>query len=348
VSERTLIDDDPRALNAFLLPHEFTHSWNGKFRRPVGLTSGGHDGGFDAPMKGDLLWVYEGLTEYLGEILTPRAGLWTPEQYREWLAETAAALDNEYGRQWRPLEDTAVAAQLLYTASDDYSAYRRSVDYYPEGTLIWLEADTIIRKMSKGARSLNDFCHAFHGGVGGKPELKTYDFNDVVSTLNSVQAYDWAGFFNQRLHSTAAHAPLGGIENSGWKLTYNNVRSDFWKAYEDVGKLADMSYSLGIKVREDDGNISDVAIDSPAFKAGIGPSGKLIAVDNRQYSSTLLRDALRAAMKNTKPIELLIKSGDFYKVYRVDYHGGERYPHLVRNEAAPDMLAQIIAPVVMK
>jgi predicted metalloprotease with PDZ domain len=348
VGERTLIDEDPRIANAFLLPHEFTHSWNGKFRRPLGLTSGGRDGGFDTPMKGDLLWVYEGLTEYLGEILTPRSGLWTPEQYREFLAQTAASLDTEYGRRWRPLEDTAVAAQLLYAASDDYAAYRRGVDYYPEGTLIWLEADTIIRKMSKGAKSLNDFCHAFHGGAGGKPELKTYTFEDVVSTLNSVQAYDWAGFFNQRLHSTAPHAPLGGVEASGWKLAYDNVRSDFWKGYEDAAKVADLSYSLGIKVREDDGVISDVGIDSPAYKAGVGPSGKLVAVDSRQYSSTLLRETIDAAAKNNNPIELLIRSGDFYKTYRVDYHGGERYPHLVRNEAEPDMLARIIAPMVAR
>jgi predicted metalloprotease with PDZ domain len=347
VGERTLIDEEPRTANAFLLPHEFTHSWNGKFRRPAGLTKDGRDGGFDAPMKGDLLWVYEGLTEYLGEILTPRSGLWTPEQYREFLAETAASLDNEYGRRWRPLEDTAVAAQLLYTATDDYAAYRRGVDYYPEGTLIWLEADATIRKLSQGAKSINDFCRAFHGGAGGKPEMKTYVFEDVVAALNTVQPYDWAGFFNQRLHSTAPHAPLGGIEGSGWKLAYDGVRSDFWRDYEEVGKLTDLSYSLGIKV-QDDGTISDVALESPAFQAGIGPSTKLIAVDNRQYSPTLLREAIQAAAKNSKAIELLTKSGEFYQAHRIEYHGGERYPHLVRNESSPDVLSQIIAPMVGK
>ncbi len=161
VGERTLIDDSQRVAEGFLLPHEFTHSWNGKFRRPAGLAGkDGRDGGYDTPMKGDLLWVYEGLTEYLGEVLTPRSGLWTPEQYRDYLAITAASLDNEYGRRWRPLEDTAVAAQLLYSAPEDYNAYRRNVDYYPEGTLIWLEADVTIRKLSKGAKSLNDFCRS--------------------------------------------------------------------------------------------------------------------------------------------------------------------------------------------
>ncbi len=349
VAERTLIDDAARVTEGFLLPHEFTHSWNGKFRRPRGLVDkDGHDGGYDTPMKGELLWVYEGLTEYVGEILTPRSALWTPEQYRDWLAITAAQLDNEYGRRWRPLEDTAVAAQLLYAASDDYNAYRRNVDYYPEGTLIWLEADVVIRKESKGAKSLNDFCKTFYGGPSGKPELKTYTFEDVVAALNAVQPYDWAGFLNERLHSTSPRAPLGGVEGSGWKLTYDANRSDFWKDMEETGKLADFSYSIGMRVRDDDGTISDVALESPAFKAGVAPSTKLIAVNKRQYNSTLLREAIQAAQKDGKPIELMVRAGDFYQTFSVDYRGGERYPHLTRNESAPDLLSQIIAPMVKK
>ncbi|MGA7237025.1 MAG: hypothetical protein WBY44_15165 [Bryobacteraceae bacterium] len=349
VGERTLIDDSQRVAEGFLLPHEFTHSWNGKFRRPAGLAGkDGRDGGYDTPMKGELLWVYEGLTEYMGEVLTPRSGIWTPEQYRDYLAITAASLDNEYGRRWRPLEDTAVAAQLLYSAPEDYNSYRRNVDYYPEGTLIWLDADVTIRKMSKGAKSLNDFCKAFYGGPSGKPEMKTYTFADVVAGLNAIQPYDWAGFFNQRLHSTAAHAPLGGVEGSGWKLTYDANRSEFWKSLEEVSKGADFSYSLGIRVRDDDGTISDVALDSPAFKAGIAPAVKLIAVNKRQYNSTLLREAIQASEKDGKPIELMVKAGDFYQTYSIDYRGGERYPHLTRNESAPDLLADIVAPLVKK
>lgn len=344
VDERTLIDSGPRTQSAFLLPHEFTHSWNGKFRRPAGLVSGAEDGGFDTPMKGDLLWVYEGLTEYLGEILTPRSGLWTPEEFRESLAITAAALDTEYGRTWRPLEDTAVAAQLLYTAGDDYGAYRRSVDYYPEGTLIWLEADATIRRLSHGAKSLNDFCRVFHGGPGGAPAMKTYTFQDVVATLNDVQPYDWATFFNQRLHSTAPHAPLGGIQLAGWKLAYDDARSDFWKSYEDAFKGADLSYSIGLKVKED-GTIADVALDGPAAKAGVAPATKLIAVNTRQFNLTVLREAIQAARSDTAPLALLIKSGEYYKTYGVDYRGGERYPHLVRDPGTPDLLTQIIAPL---
>jgi len=345
--ERTLIDPDTQRVSADLLSHEFVHSWNGKFRRPGGLISGNHDGGYDTPMQGDLLWVYEGLTEYLGEVLAARSALWTPEDYRERLAETAADLDNKFGRQWRPLEDTAVAAQVLYEAGSDYSDYRRGVDYYPEGTLIWLEVDVTIRQLSKGKKSLDDFCRTFHGGPGGAPALKPYNLADVVAGLNAVEPYDWAGFLNERLHSTSARAPLGGIEHSGWKLVYDGERSDFWKAYEDAEKLTDLSYSVGLKVK-DDGTIADIAFAGPAGKAGISPSTRVIAVNGRQFSATELREAIDRAVKDSKPLELLIKDGEYYKTYRVDYHGGERYPHLVRDESTTDLLTEIIAPKVKK
>jgi predicted metalloprotease with PDZ domain len=341
--ERTLIDPDLQRISADLLSHEFVHSWNGKYRRPSGLISGGRDGGYDTPMQGDLLWVYEGLTEYLGEILAPRSGLRSAEDFRESLAESAAALDTTSGRTWRPLEDTAVAAQILYEAGNDYAGYRRGVDYYPEGTLIWLEADTLIRQLTKGAKSLDDFCRAFHGGPGGAPALKPYDFADVVAAMNAVAPYDWAGFFNQRLHSTDAHASLDGIRQAGWKLVYDGVRSDFWKAAEDDRKLTDLSYSLGLKVKED-GMIEDVAFDGPAKQAGIAPATRVVAVNNRQYTPTVLREAVRKAASDAKPVELLVKTGEYYETHRIDYHGGERYPHLVRDQAAPDVLSLIIAP----
>jgi predicted metalloprotease with PDZ domain len=336
--ERSLIDPDTLRASGYLLPHEMVHSWNGKYRRPAGLISSGKDGGYDVPMKGDLLWVYEGLTNYLGEVLAPRSGIWTTEDYRESLANTAAELDNKAGRTWRPLEDTAVAAQVLYETGDDYGNLRRSVDYYPEGSLIWLEVDTIIRQQSKGAKSLDDFCHAFHGGASGKVEMKPYEFNDVVAGLNAVQPYDWAGFFNERLHSTSAHAPLGGIQRSGWKLVYDSVRSDFWKAYEDKRKFTDLSYSIGVQAKED-GTLVDVRYGGPAQKAGIAPSVKLVAVNGRQFTPTVLREAIAAA----KPLDLLVKDGEFYKTYRVDYTGGEKYPHLVRDNSQPDLLTSIIA-----
>ncbi len=335
-SERALIDPDQRKLAGSLLPHEFVHSWNGKYRRPAGLTSNGKDGGFDTPMKGDLLWVYEGLTNYLGEVLAARSGIWTPDDYREYMAFAAAALDRQYGRTWRPLEDTATFAQVLYEAGGDYNDYRRSVDYYPEGSLIWLEADVLIRQLSQGAKSLDDFCKSFHGGPGGAPAMKTYRFEDVVAGLNAVQPYDWAGFLNQRLKSTAAHAPLGGIERGGWKLVFDDKRSEYQKTAEGEFKGADFTYSIGLKVKED-GTIADVAMSGPARKAGVAPATKLIAVNNRQFSTTVLRDAIAAG----KPIDLMTKTGEYFATHHVDYTGGEKYPHLVRGDG-PDVLAEIL------
>jgi predicted metalloprotease with PDZ domain len=344
LGERTLLDPGPRKLSATLLPHEFVHSWNGKYRRPAGLVSDGADGGYAAPMQGGLLWVYEGLTEYLGEILAPRSGLWSEEDFRESLAADAAALDTRYGRTWRPLEDTAVAAQILYGASNDYENYRRGVDFYSEGALIWLDVDVTIRQLSQGARSLDDFCRAFEGGPGGAPAMKPYNFEDLVAALNSVQPYDWADFLNTRLRSTEPHAPLGGIQHSGWKLVYDGERSEFWRAGEEQRKTIDLSYSLGLKVKED-GMVVDVAYAGPARQAGIPPAVAIVAVDNRQFTPTVLREAVAAAVSTTKPLELLIKTGEYYETHRIDYHGGERYPHLVRDPAVPDLLSEILKPL---
>ena len=338
--ERTLIDSDRQRATGDLLSHEFVHSWNGKFRRPRGLISGDRDGGYDAPMKSDLLWVYEGLTEYLGGVLATRSGLWSAEDYHNKLALTAAELDHQYGRQWRPLEDTAVAAQYLYEAGNDYADYRRGIDFYPEGILIWLDVDVTIRQLSKGKKSLDDFCRTFHGGPGGAPAIKPYDFADVVAGLNAVQPYDWAAFLNERVQSTNAHAPLGGIEHAGWKLSYDSDQSDFWNANNEGENL---SYSIGLKVK-DDGFITDIALAGPAGKAGIAPSTHIVAVNGRQFTTTVIRDAITAAVADTKPIELLIKDGEYYKTYRVDYHGGEKYPHLVRVDSVPDLLTAIVAP----
>jgi predicted metalloprotease with PDZ domain len=342
--ERTLIEPDKQRTMADLLSHEFVHSWNGKFRRPKGLISGDHDGGYDTPMKDDLLWVYEGLTEYLGGVLAARSGLWKPEDYRDKLAGTAAALDKEYGREWRPLEDTAVSAPFLYDAGNDYADYRRGVDFYPEGILIWLDADVTIRQLSKGTRSLDDFCRAFEGGPGGAPALKPYDMADVVAALNGVQPYDWAGFLHERLYSTGAHAPLGGIEHGGWKLEYDGEQSDFFADNNDGENL---SFSLGLKVR-DDGTIVDIVMAGPAGKAGISPATKIVAVDGRQFTTTILREAIGKAVTDKKPLELLIKNGEYYKTYSVDYHGGEKYPHLVRVESMPDLVTEIIAAKTKK
>jgi predicted metalloprotease with PDZ domain len=340
IGERSLVDDSLRRLTSGLLPHEFTHSWNGKFRRPAGLATPD----YEQPMKGDLLWVYEGLTEYLGEILTPRSGLYTPELYREDLANSAAMLDNEVGRQWRPLQDTATAAQVLYSARGDYNDYRRSVDYYPEGTLIWLDADVTIRQLSGGKKSLNDFCRLFHGGESGTPQVKPYTFEDIVAALSAVQPYDWTKFLRERLDSTSPHAPLNGIINGGWKLTYTDTPSGLWKDAEGESKTANLSYSIGLKIH-DDGKVDDVKIGSPAQLAGIAPSVKIVAINNYAYSSTVLHDTMKAATKSTEPLEFLLRDGDKFKVVKVNYHEGEKYPHLLRDSTKPDLLTEIISPL---
>jgi predicted metalloprotease with PDZ domain len=337
--EETLVDDETRKVNADLLPHEFVHSWNGKFRRPAGLAT------FDysSPMKGDLLWVYEGLTEYLGEILTPRSGLWTAQDFLDSLARDAAALDHEAGRTWRPLEDTAVAAQVLYDARPDYSDYRRSTDFYEEGTLIWLDVDVTLRTLSKNKKSIEDFCRAFEGAPNTGPEVRPYTFDDVVQALNSVHAFDWASFLNQRLQSTSAHAPLDGIFNGGYKLVYTEERSDLWKAREFTRRMVDFSYSLGLSAR-DSGDIVDVHLNTPAYKAGVAPATRIIAVNGRQFSTMELHHAVADSAKSTAPILLLIKDGEYYKTLSLDYHEGEKYPHLVRDKSKPDLIGEIIRP----
>jgi predicted metalloprotease with PDZ domain len=340
IAERAMVDDDARILAAGLLPHEMTHSWNGKYRRPAGLATAN----YQDPMKGDLLWVYEGLTTYLGDILTARTGLWTKQQFLDESAEAAAMLDHTLGRTWRPLQDTADAAQLLYSAAPEFESWRRSVDYYPEGFLIWLEADTVIRRQTQGQKSLNDFCRLFHGGQNTPPKVVTYTFDDVVNTLNQVTPYDWKKFLRDRLDSYGPDAPLGGITNSGWKLIYNDEPSEFTKQMEKSRNVVDARFSIGLAL-DDKGGIQDVLAGSPAAAAGIAPGSKLVAVNTRKFDPDILRDALKAGKANGTGIELLISTGNFFKTYSLPYHDGEKYVHMVREESKPDVLSEIIKPL---
>ncbi len=337
VDERSLVDDNGRKLAAGLLPHEYVHSWNGKYRRPADLATPD----YQQPMQDDLLWVYEGLTNYLGFVLTARSGLLTAEQDRDDLALTAAALDHEPGRQWRNLQDTADAAPQLYFSSESWHSWRRGTDFYNEDTLNWLWVDVIIRQQSKGKKSIDDFCHLFHGAPSTGPALKTYTFDDVVNTLNQVVAYDWRGFWTERLTTHDPHAPLGGIEGSGWKLEYTEIPSEMESAAQGAYHFIDTIYSLGINLR-DDGGISDTIEGDLAAKAGIGPGMKVVAVNGRKFSPEVLHDAIKAAKSGSAPIELLVENTDYYKTYKLDYHGGEKYPHLVRDESKPDLLSEIL------
>jgi len=339
IDERGLVDENARKLSASLLPHEYVHSWNGKYRRPADLATPD----YQQPMQDDLLWVYEGLTQYLGEMLTARSGLLTLDQARDNLALTAADLDHEPGRIWRNLQDTADAAPQLYFSPRAWRSSRRSVDFYDEDNLNWLWVDVIIRQQSKGKKSLDDFCKLFHGAPSTPPMVKTYTFDDVVDTLNLVIAYDWRGFWTERLTNHGPGAPLGGIEGSGWKIVYDATPSEMTRAGEGEERGVAANYSIGLLLRAD-GGVTDTIEGMPAAKAGIGPGMKVIAVNGRQFSAEVFRDALKAGTTSSAPLELLVENTDYYKTYKLDYHGGEKYPHLVRDESRPDLLSEIYKP----
>jgi predicted metalloprotease with PDZ domain len=336
VDERGLVDETARKAEASLLPHEYVHSWNGKYRRPADLATPD----YQQPMQDDLLWVYEGLTNYLGTVLTARSGLLTPEQSRDDLARTAAALDHTPGRAWRNLQDTVDAAPQLYFSPQAWHSWRRGVDFYDEDTLNWLWVDVIIRQQSKGAKSIDDFCHLFHGAPSTGPMVKPYTFDDVVSTLNQVVPYDWRGFWTERLTNHGPGAPLGGVEGSGWKVVYDETQSEMEHGIESSFHFVGAAYSIGLELRED-GTITDTVEGMPAAEAGIGPGMKLVAVNGRKYSPEVLRAALKAGKGGNSTLDLLIENTDYYKTYKIDYHGGEKYPHLVRDESKPDLLTEI-------
>ena len=326
-------------VGATLLPHEYVHSWNGKYRRPEGLAT--RD--FEEPMKGDLLWVYEGLTEYLGWVLAARSGLVSPQLSREFIALTAANLDHRAGREWRPLSDTAVAAQLLYEARNDWESLRRGVDFYEEGALIWLEADTIIRKQTQGQKSLDDFCRVFHGAPGGGPQVKPYTFESVTEALNGFAAYDWKGFFDARLNRAGTdRGPLGGVEAGGYRVAYVDELSEAQRSTEQVRQNFSASYSIGLRLNPD-GVIIDVLPEMAAARAGIGPGMRVTSVNDRKYSIDVLREEIRNA-KSGGPLELIVANGKSFSTYKLDYHDGERYAVLQPN-GQPTLIDDILKPL---
>jgi len=330
--ERTLLGPDAGMALGGLLAHEFVHSWNGKFRRPADLAVPY----YEEPMQDDLLWGYEGLTDFLGPMLAARSGLWTPEQYHEYLASIAAMLGpGRPGRTWRPLQDTATAVYGM--GGRGWPTWRRGADYYDEGDLLWLQVATIVHEQSKGTKSIDDFCHAFHGGPNNGPEVKTYTFEQLVASLHAIAPYDWAGFFKEKLDSTSAEAPVGGIENGGWKVVYDDKPTRLSGRRGNNGDI----YSIGLQLGPD-GQVNDSIVGSPAFEAGITYGMKVVGVNGRVYTHDVLEDAIKAAKDSPKPITLLVVVDDYYQTSTVNYHGGDRYPHLERDEAKPDYLDEII------
>lgn len=320
-----------------LLPHEFTHSWDGKFRRPADLWTPE----FNTPMRDSLLWVYEGQTQYWGNVLSARSGLWTRQQALDAIAADAATYDHRVGRSWRALEDTTNDPIIAQRRPLPWRSWQRSEDYYVEGELVWLDADTLIRERSGGRRSLDDFAKAFFGIENGSYVTVTYTFEDVVRTLNGVLPYDWARFLRDRLYGHGPGAPLDGLRRGGYRLVYTEVPSEFTKSYEAQRKVTDLTYSLGLVV-DKTANLTDVLWDGPAFRAGLTSGVQIVAVNGVAYEADRLKDAVRASKGGSGGLELLVKNGDRYRTVRIDYHDGLRYPHLERDAAAPARLDAIL------
>ncbi len=339
--ERALLGPRTGRGVAGLLAHEFAHSWCGKFRRPADLTTPN----YEVPMQTDLLWVYEGLTTYLGNLLPARSGFTTLKQYGQHLADTAAGMGpGRPGRTWRPLQDTADAIHGLSYGRGGWTNWRRGSDYYPEGDLLWFEVATVMHRQSQGKKSLDDFCRLFFGGPNNGPEVKTYTFEELNGLLNQVVPYDWASFFRERLDSTSPDAPTGGIEAAGWKLEYSEEPPERGGGGRAGGGM-NATYSIGLSLGGD-GTVQESIVGGPAYNAGITQGMRVVAVNGRALTADVFREALKAGKKNSEPIRLLVLNNDYYKTYTIDYHGGEKFPRLVRDESKADLLEAIVKPFV--
>jgi predicted metalloprotease with PDZ domain len=323
-----------------LLTHEFSHSWNGKYRRPQDLKTLN----FQIPMRTDLLWVYEGMNQYLGDLLSFRTGVRKPAEYAEYLAALYAGLASEPGRNTEPLIDTTTAAPYLYLVDGAYPSIRRTAgDFYGEGELLWLDADTLIREKTHGAKSLDDFLHLYSAPALTGPITKTYTRGDIERLLNEVVPYDWHAFTQQRVYEVAATPPPGELARSGWRLVYTSKPNEFIAAFETLRHMNDQWYSYGLQVGKDD-TVMDVREGSPAWNAGMAPGMKIAAIDGQAYTDDVLKYVSTQAEHSNGPTAFLVQEDGWYSTLNIDYHGGPKYPHLVRVPGTPDMLAKIMAP----
>ncbi|KKW93588.1 M61 family metallopeptidase [Sphingobium chungbukense] len=327
--------DGDALLDRNLLPHEFTHSWDGKFRRPDLLWTPD----FNVPMQDNLLWVYEGQTQFWGYVLGARSGLFTKQETLDAYAHIAAKLDTTRGREWRPMEDTTQDPIISARRPKGWSSWQRSEDYYNEGLMIWLEADAIIRQQTKGAKGLDDFAQAFFGINPGDWGQVVYNRGDVIKTLNAVAPYDWAGFFQKYVDSTTKETPKGGFALGGYKLVYGDTPGAITKAAEGSGKFTDQSFGIGMIVKND-GEISNVVWDSPAFKAGLATGSKIVAINGDEYSG----DVFKAAIKSGKPLQIILKQDKYYRTLSLAYSGGLRYPRLEKMGEGEGSLDRLLKP----
>ena len=337
-----------------LLAHEYTHSWNGKFRRPADLWTPN----FNIPMRDDLLWVYEGMTQYWGVVLTTRAGMRAPAETRDVLASVAAHFEISPGRDWRPLVDTTNQPTISLRRPVTWVSWQRPEDYYTEGELIWLDADTKIRELTNGQKSLDDFAKAFLGVHNGSFVTDTYTLDDLVNVLNSVAPYDWAMFFRQRVYDLHPAVPEDGFTHGGYKLVYTDTVQPWLTKAEASNGVADFSTSLGFSVRvprkghEDEegagggpkGALANVWWNSPAFKAGVTPDMKIVSVGGKAFTPQVLRDAILQAEQTKQAVQLQFRRGEDYINLSIPYFGGLRIPSLQRVEGTPDRLDDILAP----
>jgi predicted metalloprotease with PDZ domain len=339
VDENSVSDAPLREGVAELLAHEYVHSWNGKYRRPAGLLSAD----YQQPMDGTLLWVYEGMTQFWGTVLPVRAGLIPPPSYREMLASVAGSFDIQTGNRWRPLGDTAVAAQVLYDAPPAWSMSRRDVDFYEASEFLWLNVDTELRTRSGGKVSLDDYVRRFYAGAGGTPALKPFSEQDIYTTLANMVPGDWRALVHRHLDSLGPQVLLEALRGSGWQLSYTAEKNPYLETQQRRRKETNREYSLGVLV-DDKETVVETIEDRAAARAGVGPGMKLIAVNGRKYSADVLDAAVAAAQANRKPIELLVASADYYRIVSVPYFDGPRWPHLTRIEGTADLLTQTLTP----
>jgi len=337
----TLFTDSAHLLESRVIPHEYVHSWNGKYRRPEGLAT--HN--FQEPMRDDLLWVYEGMTRYLGDlVLRARSGLVSQDQSREYIAWIAALMDQDRpGRSWRSVADTATALPAYHDAPGEWGSMRRKLDYYDEMLLVWLEADVKIREATNGTRSLDDFCGAFFGGPDRAPTFRPYSRADLVNALDKVALLNWGDFLTARVDTISPRAPLEGVRRAGWSLVYDDTPNAFLTAREKVDEMVNLSLSLGMWVQPD-GTVADVVQGSPAFAEGFAPMMRVLAIGGYKWSVDAARSAVIRAESRPGPIELVVERGDIVKTMHIDYHEGLRIPHLVRNSSKPDLLSKVLAP----